>query len=83
MGMSFLPIADALRLLEAEGLVETKDRVGSRVRVPTREDIEGVFTVRAALEGEVARLCAQRASKEQRAMLRAMARVGADNHLPR
>lgn len=81
--MSFLPIADALRLLEAEGLVETRDRVGSRVRVPKSEDIEGVFTVRAALEGEVARLCAQRASKEQRAMLRGMARVGADNHLPR
>src|SRR6476646_10452829 len=69
MGTSFLPIADALRVLEAEGLVETKDRVGTRVKVPTPEDIKGVYTVREALESQAARLCCERATKEQRRLL--------------
>jgi DNA-binding GntR family transcriptional regulator len=74
LGMSFLPVADALRLLEAEGLVETKERVGSRVRVPTRADIEGVFTVRAALEAEAARLACERATPSQQKELLRLAR---------
>jgi DNA-binding GntR family transcriptional regulator len=74
MGMSFLPVADALTRLESEGLVETRDRVGTRVKVPTVEDIEGVFTVREALESQAARLCAQRATPEQRRQLKAVAR---------
>src|SRR5262245_52458794 len=48
MGTSFLPVADALRVLEVEGLVETRDRVGTRVKIPTVEDIKGVYTVREA-----------------------------------
>ncbi len=74
LGMSFLPVAEALRLLETEGLIETKDRVGSRVRVPTREDIEGVFTVRAALEAEAARLACERATPSQQKELLRLAR---------
>jgi GntR family transcriptional regulator, rspAB operon transcriptional repressor len=74
MGMSFLPVADALTRLESEGLVETRDRVGTRVKVPTVEDIEGVFTVREALESQVARLCAERATAEQRRQLKLVSR---------
>jgi DNA-binding GntR family transcriptional regulator len=70
MGMSFLPIADALTRLESEGLVETRDRVGTRVRIPTVEDIEGIFIVREALESQAARLCAERATPEQRRQLK-------------
>jgi DNA-binding GntR family transcriptional regulator len=40
MGMSFPPVADALTRLESEGLVETRDRVGTRVKVPIVEDTE-------------------------------------------
>lgn len=74
MGMSFLPVADALRVLETEGLVETKDRVGSRVKVPTVEDIKGVYTVREALESQAARICCERATNEQRRLLMIKAR---------
>lgn len=73
-GISFLPVADALRLLEAEGLVESKDRVGTRVRIPTVEDIRGVYMVREALESQAARLCCECATPEQRQQLRELAR---------
>src|SRR5262245_1554980 len=74
MGTSFLPVADALRVLEVEGLVETRDRVGTRVKIPTVEDIKGVYTVREALESQAARLCSERATKEQRRLLKSKAR---------
>jgi DNA-binding GntR family transcriptional regulator len=74
MGMSFLPVADALRILEAEGLVETRDRVGTRVRIPTVEDIMGVYTLREALESQAARLCARRVTEQQASQLKSMAR---------
>lgn len=66
LGMSFLPVADALKLLELQGLVESKDRVGTRVKVPTVEDVEGLCIVREALESQVARLAAQRATPGER-----------------
>src|SRR5204862_4679113 len=39
LGMSPLPISEALRQLESEGLVESRPRVGTRVRVPTPQDL--------------------------------------------
>src|ERR1035437_6327536 len=38
-GMSFLPISEAIKRLEQEGLVESRPRVGTRVRVPTAQDL--------------------------------------------
>ena len=35
LDMSMLPVAEALQRLEREGLVESRPRVGTRVRVPT------------------------------------------------
>jgi GntR family transcriptional regulator, rspAB operon transcriptional repressor len=74
MGMSFLPVADALRVLEGDGLVETRDRVGTRVKIPTVEDITGVYTLREALESQAARLCARRVTEQQASQLKSMAR---------
>lgn len=72
--MSFLPVSEALRMLEAEGLVESKDRVGTRVKVPTVEDIEGLCMVREALESQAARLAAVKATGPERQKLLSMAR---------
>src|SRR6201996_7406780 len=55
LGMSFLPVSEALLRLENEGLVESRPRAGTRVRMPTREDVEGQYIVREALEGQGAR----------------------------
>jgi len=65
-GMSVVPISEALQQLEAEGLVESWPRVGTRVRIPTPHDVRGHYVVREALESQAARLFARMASDEQR-----------------
>jgi DNA-binding GntR family transcriptional regulator len=64
--MSFLPVSEALQHLEIDGLVESKPRVGTRVRVPTREDIFERYGLREALETQAARLCAEHADQSSR-----------------
>src|SRR5687767_11442812 len=39
LGMSTLPISEALQRLRNEALIETVPRVGTRVRMPTPQDI--------------------------------------------
>lgn len=56
LGMSLLPVSEALMRLEYEGLLESRPRAGTRVRIPSREDVEGHYTVREALEAQAARL---------------------------
>ena len=36
LGMSFLPVSEALLRLEFEGLLESRPRAGTRVRIPSR-----------------------------------------------
>src|SRR5262245_9528090 len=62
LGMSFLPVTDALQRLELDGLVESRPRVGTWVRVPTEQDIRGHYVVREALETQSARLYSEKAS---------------------
>lgn len=66
LGMSVVPVTDALQRLEQEGLVESRPRVGTRVRVPTAQDIRGHYVVREALESQAARLFAEKATLEER-----------------
>jgi DNA-binding GntR family transcriptional regulator len=68
-GMSILPVSDAIQKLEAEGLVESQPRVGTRVRVPTPQDVRGSFIIREALECQAARMFAERATTQQRQTL--------------
>ena len=42
LGMSVLPVTDALRRLEVDGLVESRARAGTRVRVPSDADIHAL-----------------------------------------
>ncbi len=65
--MSFLPISEALQHLELDGLVESKPRVGTRVRVPTPQDILERYALREALETQAARLCVENADDNGRA----------------
>ena len=66
LGMSFLPVSEALLRLEFEGLLESRPRAGTRVRIPSREDVRGHYTVREALEVQAAMLFAVGASSEDR-----------------
>ena len=69
LGMSFLPVSEAFLRLELEGLLESRPRAGTRVRIPSREDVRGHYLVREALEVEAARLFADIATPEERTEL--------------
>jgi DNA-binding GntR family transcriptional regulator len=73
LGMSFLPVSEALLRLEFEGLLESRPRAGTRVRIPSREDVRGHYVVREALEMQAARLFAEVATAAERAELRRLA----------
>jgi DNA-binding GntR family transcriptional regulator len=70
LGMSVVPVADALRRLEEAGLVESRSRAGTRVRVPSATDVRNLYELREALESQSARLFTQRATSSQRRQLR-------------
>jgi DNA-binding GntR family transcriptional regulator len=56
LGVSVMPVREALRILEAEGLVTFRPRIGARVAEIKEEDVEELYVVRVALEGLAARL---------------------------
>jgi DNA-binding GntR family transcriptional regulator len=62
LGMSFLPVSEALLRLEHEGLLESRPRAGTRIRIPSREDVLGNYVVREALEVQAATLFTARAT---------------------
>jgi DNA-binding GntR family transcriptional regulator len=73
LGMSFLPVSEALMKLEFEGLLESRPRAGTRVRIPSREDVQGHYIVREALETQAARLFARLATARERVELKKLA----------
>src|SRR6266571_2268203 len=73
LGMSFLPVSEALLRLEFEGLLESRPRAGTRVRIPSREDVRGHYVVREALEVQAAMLFAAVATADDRAELQKLA----------
>lgn len=72
LGMSFLPISEAMQRLEHDGLLESWPRIGTRVRVPSASDVRGNYVVREALESQSARLFTEKASSDEK---REMARM--------
>ena len=73
LGMSFLPVSEALLRLEFEGLLESRPRAGTRVRIPSPEDVRGHYIVREALEVQASMLFAAVATEEDRIELQALA----------
>jgi DNA-binding GntR family transcriptional regulator len=74
LGMSLIPVTEALQRLEADGLIESLPRIGTRVRIPTPGQIRGHYDLRQALETQSARLFAERATPRERERLLRMAR---------
>lgn len=73
LGMSMLPVAEALLRLEIEGLLESRPRAGTRVRIPNEQDVRGHYVVREALEVAAARLFAEVATPRERGDLQRLA----------
>jgi len=64
-GVSRTPIREALRKLQASGLVELIPHRGALVRAPTAREIRDAYEVRAELEGLAAELAARRIHQDQ------------------
>jgi GntR family transcriptional regulator, rspAB operon transcriptional repressor len=73
LGMSLLPVSEAFQSLEADGLVESRPRVGTRVCFPTADEIRDQYEVREALESHAARLYAARATAAETREMRNLA----------
>jgi len=71
--MSFLPVSEALLRLEVEGLLESRPRAGTRVRIPSPEDVQGHYVVREALEVQAALRFAACATSRERFELKKLA----------
>lgn len=63
LGVSPMPVTEALYMLEIDGLVESRPLYGCRVRPLTLEDVHNDQVLREAIECQVARLCAEGASE--------------------
>jgi len=74
LNISVVPVSEALQRLERDGLVESRPRAGTRVRIPTRQDVEDRSLLREAMETQAARLFAERATSAEKKELRQMGR---------
>ena len=72
LGTSQAPVREALRALEAIGIVELSPFRGARVRRPTRREILEAYDVRSALEALAAKLAVPRLSDADVADLMAL-----------
>ena len=64
LGVSTIPVIEALYMLEIDGYVENRALAGCRVRTLTMQDIDDDLMLREALECQAARLCAEKAPQE-------------------
>lgn len=69
LGLSRTPVREALRRLEAEGLVVTEAHRGATVRPITINDVIDLYDLRARLEAYAAQLAAERSTPDERAVL--------------
>jgi DNA-binding GntR family transcriptional regulator len=70
-GVSRTPVREALRKLQASGLVELQPHRGALVRRPSAREVREAYEVRAELEGLAAALAAERMRDEELHRLRA------------
>ena len=71
-GVSHMPVREALRELQGEGLVVIEPNRGARVRTIDARFVENLFEIRTALEVMMVRRAAQRATAGDIAELRAI-----------
>ena len=64
-GVSRTPIREAIRRLEADGLVAHKPRVGAMIRVLAQQEIVELYEMRIVLEATAAQMAAKHASKAE------------------
>ena len=82
LGVSAMPVREALKRLEAEGVLITKARSAFHLNDPTVEEYKEIMGIRLRLEGFAARRAAERISDRRLARIlrwhRALSGVGRD-----
>ena len=73
LGVSEMPVREALKELAAEGLVEYLPYRGMRVREYSADDVADIYSVRAFMESMAARAAAEHITSGEVAELRALA----------
>lgn len=63
--VSVIPVIEALKRLEEDGLVESKPKWGSYVTIPTVEKVNDSLEAREAIECQIARILSERMTDEQ------------------
>lgn len=71
-GVSRNPVREALRIVEADGLVTMIPRRGAVVATPDASTVADLFAVRSSLETVAARMAAERATPQDVADLRSL-----------
>jgi len=72
LGVSRHIIREALQALAEARLVDVRHNTGASVRRLSRQDVVNIYQTREPLEGMAARLCAERASTQDRHALQAL-----------
>jgi DNA-binding GntR family transcriptional regulator len=70
LGMSATPLREALRLVQADGLIEYEPHRGVRVASFPNEQVAELFQLRALLEGAATRMAVERMSRDALSELR-------------
>jgi DNA-binding GntR family transcriptional regulator len=76
LGVSRIPVREALQLLHRDGWVDLRPRQGAFVHQPTPEEVDDVFGVRTILEVESARTAACNAGEDSVTALRDIVDAG-------
>ena len=78
LGVSRIPLREALQRLSQDGWVDLRPRQGAFVHRPTAKEVDDVFAVRALVDAEAARLAAEKATDEHIDELRKLLDEGAE-----
>lgn len=69
MGVSHIPVREALRRLEASALVETTHQQGSAVSLISLDELHEIYSLRRLIEGDTVRLAAARYTEDDLASI--------------
>jgi DNA-binding GntR family transcriptional regulator len=78
LGVSRIPVREALQRLSQDGWVDLRPRQGAFVHRPSAKEVDDVFAVRTLVEFEAARLAAQNATDDAVRRLRELLEAGAE-----